>query len=100
MSLNALCILGLNIIMDKVYLVLWFWYIFLIICGIARIFIRFFLMINIFTKNQRVLLYRACQISPKFRFQQMEFRMHRYFKTDENIVRVKEYLGECSVGDW
>ena len=39
-SLNALCILGLNIIMDKVYLVLWYWYIFLIICGIARIIIR------------------------------------------------------------
>ena len=39
-SLNALCILGLNIIMDKVYLVLWYWYIFLIICGIARIIVR------------------------------------------------------------
>merc|ERR1711971_1115884 len=35
-----------------------------------------------------------------FRFQQMELRMHRYFKTDENIMRVKEYLAECSVGDW
>ena len=42
-SLNALCILGLNIIMDKVYLVLWYWYMFLIICGIARIIIRLFL---------------------------------------------------------
>ena len=47
MSLNALCILGLNIIMDKVYLVLWYWYIFLIICGIARIIIRFLSTINI-----------------------------------------------------
>ena len=41
MSLNALCILGLNIIIDKVYLVLWFWYIFLIICGLARLVFRF-----------------------------------------------------------
>ena len=40
-SLNALCILGLNIIIDKVYLVLWFWYIFLIICGLARLVFRF-----------------------------------------------------------
>ena len=39
-ALNALCILGLNIIIDKVYLVLWFWYVFLILCGLARIIIR------------------------------------------------------------
>ena len=46
------------------------------------------------------LFVRICQISAKFRFCQMELRMHRYFKKDENIDRVKEYLGECSVGDW
>ena len=39
-ALNALCILGLNIIIDKVYLVLWFWYVFLILCGLARLIIR------------------------------------------------------------
>ena len=101
-SLNALCILGLNIIMDKVYLVLWYWYIFLIICGIARIIIRLILTphtYNVQEKSNRY-IFRACQVSQKFRFQQMELRMHRYFKTDENIVRVKEYLAECSVGDW
>ena len=26
--------------------------------------------------------------------------MHRYFKKNENIVKVKKYLAECSVGDW
>ena len=26
--------------------------------------------------------------------------MHRYFKKNENIIRVKKYLAECSVGDW
>ena len=30
----------------------------------------------------------------------MELRMHRYFKKNENIIRVKKYLAECSVGDW
>ena len=30
----------------------------------------------------------------------MELRMHRYFKKNENIVKVKKYLAECSVGDW
>ena len=39
-ALNALCILGLNIIIDKVYLILWFWYIVLILCGLARLIIR------------------------------------------------------------
>ena len=39
-GLNALCILGLNIIIDKVYLVIWFWYILLIVCGVARIIVR------------------------------------------------------------
>ena len=39
-KLNALCILGLNIIIDKVYLVLWFWYIFLIFCSSVRLLVR------------------------------------------------------------
>ena len=30
----------------------------------------------------------------------MELRMHRYFKKNENILKVRNYLGECSVGDW
>lgn len=81
-SLNALCILALNIIIDKVYLVLWFWYILLIVCGSAR------------------LLIRIGQISVYFRYRQMELRMHRYFKKDENLTRIKQYLSECSVGDW
>ena len=41
-----------------------------------------------------------CQLSPQFRYRQMELRMHRYFKKNENILKVKTYLGECSVGDW
>ena len=81
-ALNALCILGLNIIIDKVYLVLWFWYIILILCGLARLCVR------------------MCQLSPQFRYRQMGMRMHRYFKKNENIIKLKKYLGECSVGDW
>ena len=41
-----------------------------------------------------------CQLSPQFRYRQMELRMHRYFKKNENILKVKTHLGECSVGDW
>jgi len=81
-ALNALCILALNIIIDKVYLVIWFWYVFLIIFGLIRLFQRMF------------------QASPIFRYNLMKMRMHRYFKKCENTENIKSYLGECSIGDW
>ena len=40
-SLNALCILALNIIIDKVYLIIWFWYIFIISAGSLRLVQRY-----------------------------------------------------------
>jgi len=81
-ALNALCILALNIIIDKVYLVIWFWYIFIIIFGLIR------------------LIQRIFQASPMFRYNLMKMRMHRYFKKCENTENIKHYLGECSIGDW
>jgi len=81
-SLNALCILALNIIIDKVYLIIWFWYVFLITFGLIR------------------LVQRCFQASPIFRYHMMRLRMHRYFKSCENTENIKCYLGECSVGDW
>ena len=39
-SFGALCILSLNMIIDKVYLILWFWFVILIIFGCIRIFQR------------------------------------------------------------
>ena len=35
-KLNALCILALNVIIDKIYLILWAWYAILITLGIVR----------------------------------------------------------------
>ena len=37
---EALCILSLNIIIDKVYLVLWFWFVVVALLGIIRVFCR------------------------------------------------------------
>ena len=57
---QALCILALNIVIDKVYLVLWWWYIIITILGSIRIICRIF----------------QC-LSSKIRFWLMKIKMHR-----------------------
>ena len=37
---NALCILGLNMINDKIFLIIWYWYIILLIIGTYRLLFR------------------------------------------------------------
>ena len=37
-----MCILALNIIIDKVYLVLWFWFVFVGFLGLIRVICRLF----------------------------------------------------------
>ncbi len=44
-GLNALCILALNIVIDKIFLVLWFWFIILGTFGIIRVGCRLFQII-------------------------------------------------------
>ena len=79
---NAICILGLNMINDKIFLVLWYWYVFLIFFGCLRF------------------LYRCCQLSRHFRYLIMKVRISRYFKSDENMKHVRHYTKHCSIGDW
>jgi len=80
---NAICILGLNMINDKIFLVLWYWYIVLTVLGCIRLF------------------YRGCQVSSsRVRYVMMRAKMHRYFKSDTNLKHVKNYIYHCSLGDW
>ena len=68
LELQALCILSLNIVIDKVYLVLWYWYFLVTLLGTIRV------------------LCRIVQIaSPHMRFWLMKMKMHRY------IVILREY---------
>ena len=60
-NINALCILSLNNINDKVFLVLWWWFLILIFMGVGTV------------------LFRMIQLnSAKLRFSLLDLRMHRY----------------------
>ena len=39
-NINAICVLSLNMINDKVFLILWWWFLFLAIVGALRIVYR------------------------------------------------------------
>jgi len=82
-SKNALCILGLNMINDKIFLVIWFWYFILLIIGSCR------------------LVYRILTITFwKIRYRLIKWKIRRYFKKDENDRHIEHYIEHCSLGDW
>ena len=82
-NINAICILALNMINDKVFLILWWWFLFLAVIGAVR------------------LVYRAAQIlSSGLRFQLINLRMNRYFKRSAKIVKIENYLNNAKLGDW
>ena len=98
-KLNALCILALNVIIDKIYLILWAWYAILITLGIVRMIERSDLLFykwEIIGSCNRILQFLFGCV----RYQLMKFRMHRYFKDSKDTDRLQEYLKSCSKGDW
>jgi len=80
---HAICILGLNMIHDKVFALIWLWHCFIVVMGVVR------------------LLTRSPQlVSAEVRYFLMKFKMQRHFKNNAHIKRIKHYLTNCSIGDW
>merc|ERR1711915_800956 len=82
-NINAICVLNLNMINDKVFLVLWWWFFFVSILGVVR------------------LVYRFIQTqSAWLRFQLLNLRLSRYFKKSGKIVKIEKFIRSCKLGDW
>jgi len=82
-NINAICILALNIINDKVFLVLWWWFVLISLIATIR------------------LIYRFIQCRCAFlRYQLINMRMNRYFKKSSKIKKIEGFLYQCKLGDW
>merc|ERR1719244_2172075 len=81
-SHNGLCVLTQNIINEKIYLVLWFWYAFLIPYSVLSLFYRVFTLF--FDSIRFGLIYKVIR--------------HKY---DKDIHRCLTYvLSKSQLGDW
>jgi len=80
---NAICILGLNMINDKVFAIIWLWHCILIFAGLNRIITRVFQL-----------------ASPHVRFFLMKMTMHRYMNNNKHALHIQHYIMNCSIGDW
>lgn len=77
---QALCIMSLNIIIDKVYLVLWFWYVIIGTLGCIRVICRVFQL-----------------ASRHIRFWLMKIKMHRYKKFHSaTVMSLSATLSLCN----
>ena len=82
-SRHGMCILGLNMINDKVFLLIWVWHLFLILLGCIR------------------MSTRTSQISSaRVRFFLLKMKMYRFFKNNAHVKHIQHYIYHCSIGDW
>ena len=78
---HAICILGLNMINDKVFIATWIWHYFIIVIGSIRILTRSLQMVS---KQIRYLLVRL--------------RMNQYLKNNAHVKHIQHYILNCSIG--
>ena len=82
-SRHGMCVLGLNMINDKVFVALWAWEYFLVFVGCFRILNRIFQL-----------------SSSKVRFFLIKLNSHKYFKKNAHKKHIQHYVHNCSIGDW
>ena len=78
-----MCILGQNMMNDKVFLLIWVWQGVLVLIGINRAMTRSFQL-----------------TSARVRFFLMKVKMDRYFRNNAHIKHIQHYIVNCSIGDW
>jgi len=80
---NAVCILALNMINDKVFALVWYLHLVLIAASIFRLFIR-------------LLEVSSCHV----RYFKMKMMVYKYLVNNRHIVHIQHYITNCSIGDW
>ena len=80
---SAMCILGLNMINDKVFFLHWCWLYCLVLLGLIRVVTRFFQLTN-----------------ASIRYFLMNLKMNRYLRKNAHLRHIKHYITNCSLGDW
>jgi hypothetical protein len=80
---HAICILGLNMINDKVFAFLWIWHWFIVLIGSIRI----------LTRSGQL-------VSSRVRYFLMHVKMKRQFKNNAHVKHIQHYIRHCSIGDW
>lgn len=80
---HAICILGLNMINDKVFVMIWIWHCFIIVAGSIRLFTRL-----------------PQLVSSRIRYFLLRMRMKRYLKNNAHVKHIQHYILNCSIGDW
>ena len=82
-SRHAMCVLGQNMMNDKVFLMIWVWQWVLVLIGVNRAMTRSFQL-----------------TSAKVRFFLMKVKMDRYFRNNAHLKHIQHYIVNCSIGDW
>ena len=80
---HAMCVLNLNMINDKVFILIWVWFCVLMFMGTIRIFTRSFQV-----------------SSAKVRYFLMKLKMYRYFENNAHMKHIHHYINDCQIGDW